>query len=224
MGDLISLDACRQARVERGARSRPARSRVKFYFDLASPYTYLAVERVDRMFPGVEWCPALSEALYVGDPIADSAARERAQADVMDRAHELRMPLVWPERYPAGRAAMRVAALAAEQDRAAPFVLAASRLAFCGGFDLDDPEVLAEAAAAACLGLDDCLRAAGERSRDGALELVGLRLLASGADRLPVLRVGRTLFCGEERIAEAAAAWRSPVEPLREPAAELPAG
>jgi hypothetical protein len=40
------------------------------------------------------------------------------------------------------------------------------------------------------------------------MEATGLRLLAQGADRLPVLRVGRTLFCGEHRIAEAAAAVR----------------
>ena len=31
-------------------------------------------------------------------------------------------------------------------------------------------------------------------------------LLAAGADRLPALRVGRMLFCGEERLLEAAAA------------------
>ena len=66
---------------------------------------------------------------------------------------------------------MRVAALAAaEGGHAAPFVLAASRLAFCGGFDLDDPEVLAEAAAAAGLELPEVLAAAGDRSRDGEME------------------------------------------------------
>jgi hypothetical protein len=37
---------------------------------------------------------------------------------------------------------------------------------------------------------------------------VGRRLLAAGADRLPALRVGRALFWGEERVAEAAAAAR----------------
>jgi 2-hydroxychromene-2-carboxylate isomerase len=120
------------------------------------------------------------------------------------------MPLVWPDGYPAGApVAMRVAALAAaEGGRAAPFVLAASRLAFCGGFDLDDPEVLAEAAAAAGLELPEVLAAGGDRSRDGEMEATALRLLAQGATRLPVLRVGRTLYCGESRIAEAAAALR----------------
>ena len=41
---------------------------------------------------------------------------------------------------------MRAAHYASQQGRGAAFVLAAGRLAFCGGFDLDDPELLAEAA------------------------------------------------------------------------------
>ena len=62
---------------------------------------------------------------------------------------------------------MRVAAYAAEHDRGAAFTLAACRLAFCGGFDLEDPEVLAEAAAAAGLGLEESLRAAGDSAATG---------------------------------------------------------
>ena len=43
-------------------------------------------------------------------------------------------------------AAMRVAHYAAQQGRGGAFVLAATRLAFAGGFDLDDLEILTEAA------------------------------------------------------------------------------
>jgi 2-hydroxychromene-2-carboxylate isomerase len=103
---------------------------------------------------------------------------------------------------------MRVAACAAESGRGAAFVLAASRLAFCGGFDLDDPEILAEAAAAAGVVLDDCLRAARAESRDGEIECAGRALLAAGADRLPALRVGRALYWGEERVGDAVTAAR----------------
>jgi 2-hydroxychromene-2-carboxylate isomerase len=199
MGELISLAERRAARAE--ASAPPTRPRVSFFFDLASPWTYLAAERVDRRFAEVRWQPATGEALPAG---RDSAALRCA---VEARAEELQMPLVWPEPQPvAGRSAMRVAALAAEHGRAAAFVLAAGRLAFCGGYDVDDPEILAEAAAAADLGLEDCLRAAGELRRDGPMERAALRLLAQGADALPVLVVGRTLFCGEHRLPEAAAA------------------
>lgn len=209
MGHVISLDERRKARLAADDRPR-ARAKVTFFFDLASPFTYLAAERVDRLFPNVAWRPALTEALHAGDPLAAEPDREADQRAAEDRAATLQMPLVWPDGYPSGaRVAMRVASLAAaENSGAAPFVLAASRLAFCGGFDLDDPEVLAEAAAAAGLGLPEVLAAAGDRSRDGEMEATGLRLLAQGATRLPVLKVDRTLFCGEHRIAEAAASIR----------------
>jgi 2-hydroxychromene-2-carboxylate isomerase len=95
--------------------------------------------------------------------------------------------------------------MAADRDLAAPFVLAAGRLAYCGGYDLDDPETIAEAAAAAGLGLEETLAAAGDQGRDGPLEAAARRLLAGGADHLPVLQVGRVLFAGEHRVAEAAA-------------------
>jgi 2-hydroxychromene-2-carboxylate isomerase len=200
MGELISLAERRAARAE--AHAPPVRPRVSFFFDLASPWTYLAAERVDRRFAEVRWQPAVGEAL---PGARDLAAQRRA---VEERAAELQLPLVWPEPQPAAaRSAMRVAALAADRGRGAEFVLAASRLAFCGGYDVDDPEILAEAAAAADLGLDECLRAAGELRRDGPMERAALRLLAHGADELPVLIVGRTLFCGEHRLPEAAAAF-----------------
>jgi 2-hydroxychromene-2-carboxylate isomerase len=200
MGELISLAERRAARAE--AHAPPARPRVGFFFDLASPWTYLAAERVDRRFADVRWQPAIGEAL----PGARELASQRRAAE--QRADELQLPLVWPEAQPAaGRSAMRVAALAAEHGRSAEFVLAASRLAYCGGYDIDDPEILAEAAAAADLGLDECLRAAGELRRDGPMEQAALRLLAQGADELPVLVVGRSLFCGEHRVPEAAAAF-----------------
>ena len=95
---------------------------------------------------------------------------------------QLRVPLLWPEGDlgAATTAAMRVASFAAERGRAAAFAQAAMRLAWCGGFELDDPEVLAEAAAAAGLGLDDALAAAGDVAHDGPMEMTARRLLAAG--------------------------------------------
>jgi hypothetical protein len=56
--------------------------------------------------------------------------------------------------------------------------------------------------------LDDCLAAAGDERRDGAIEHAGRALLATGADRLPALRIGRALYWGERRVAEALTAAR----------------
>jgi 2-hydroxychromene-2-carboxylate isomerase len=182
---------------------RQGGSRPTLFFDLASPYTYLAAERAERMFPGLQWRPACSAALQCGE-----LSGEGVWGAVAARAELLRLPLVVPvgARTHAFPGAMRVAALACERGRACAFVLAASRLAFCGGFDLDDPEILAEAAAAAGMGLRETLAAAGDAGRDGPIEEAGRLLLAAGAERLPALRVGRLLFCGEDRLSDAAAA------------------
>jgi 2-hydroxychromene-2-carboxylate isomerase len=221
MGEVIWLDQrrlTRGARHDRGAgagRETVAPTPATLWFDLGSPATYFAAERAERMFPGLSWRPVLSVARGAQGP-ASAAFRERAARMAIARAAELRMPLVWPESHPdTGRAAMRVAAYAAERAQASAFVLAASRLAFCGGFDLHDPEILAEAAAAAALPLDECLLAAGDRSRDEVMEAAGRDLAARGVDRLPVLEVGARLFCGEERLAQAAAAVRDPLLPQR---------
>ena len=203
MGDVISL-LDRRRELAAGSPHRPSArfARTTFSFDLALPQTYLAAERVDQMFPGVRWQPAYASAVWEGGVPFD-----RLSARAEERASLLGVPLIWPEPLPTDvRLAMRLASLASELGRGAAYVLAAGRLAFCGGFDLGDPEVLAEAAAAAGLPLDDCLAAAKDPARDRAIEDAGRRLAAMGADQLPALRVGRRLFSGEERLPEAVAA------------------
>jgi 2-hydroxychromene-2-carboxylate isomerase len=208
VGELIRLEDRRAGRSTR--RSDGAVSRPIVHFDLACPFSYLALERVDRLLERVRWRPTCADALHRGDPWADlggTAARVAAER----RARELRLPLVWPPHNPApAQGAMRAAHYAAEMRRGGEFALAAARLAFCGGFDLEDPEVLAEAAAAAGIPLDACLQAARDPGRDAQLEHAARRLLAAGADRLPVVRLGRVLYCGERGVARAAAVRRAP--------------
>ena len=201
MGELIDLAERRELLRRRAPAGRAERVRAQFFFDLACPFTYLAAERVERSFDDVVWTPAAAPALRGASAGARRLAEERAAA--------LRLPLVWPDRHPAGApAAMRVAALAAERGRGAAFVLAATRLAFCGGYDLDDPETLAEAAAAAGIPHEACAEAAVDVARDAAIEGTGRALVAAGADRLPGLRIGRTLYWGERRAGDAVLAAR----------------
>lgn len=211
MGVVTSLDSYRlvAARRRQTARLRQTPRRVAvrptFYFDLASPYTYLAAERAERMFAGLQWVPASGEALRCGAFVAHD---ERAAA--VRRAALLDLPLVWPP-DPSARVvdAMRVASLAAERGLGAAFVLAASRLAFCGGYAIDDPEILAEAASAAGIDAHEMLRAARDVGRDAPIREAGRELLAAGANRLPALRVGGIVFCGEDRLSAAVAAARA---------------
>jgi 2-hydroxychromene-2-carboxylate isomerase len=195
MGELIVLAErlADRSRV-RGQQATPA-----FFFDLACPFSYFAAERVERLLGEVEWIPAADR------PVAQrelSSFRSKAER----RAAELRLPLVWPEPFPVSvPGALRAAARASQLGAGPRFALAAARLAFCGGFDLEDPEVLAEAAAAAGLTLDQCLAAAGDQALDRSLKATANGLRAQGVGRLPVVRVGGRLFDGERRLLEAAA-------------------
>ena len=210
MGNVVSLEQHREKRSQaQGLLAadgpRELRPAVTFAFDLSSPWTYLAAERVERLLPDTAWQPVVPE------PAIAAAQGDDERVAVEARAGALGMPLIWPERRGGGgQGAARAAAWAAEQGQAPAFVLAACRLAFCGGFDLEDPETIAEAAAAAGLGLDACLLAALDPVYDEALVAAGRRLRARGADRLPVVSAGDDLFCGEQRLAEAAAALSAP--------------
>jgi 2-hydroxychromene-2-carboxylate isomerase len=208
MGGVIALA---EHRARRRAQPRPRRrgAPLVFYFDLGCPYSYLVLERVDRLLPGVLWRPTLTEDLQTTDPWTDEYARATAER----RARELGLPLIWPAKNARSpRRAMRAALHAIEHDRIAQFALAAARLAFCGGYDLDDPAIIAEAAAAASLDPDRVLRAAHNERLDEALEESGRRLLAAGATCLPAFGVDRSLHCGETSIGLAAAALRGTTE------------
>jgi 2-hydroxychromene-2-carboxylate isomerase len=202
MGELIFF-AERRADRSRGTGSvRPA-----FFFDLGCPFSYLMTERIERVLGEVEWIPTAGSVLRDDAEWSGSAA-VRAHAETC--AVALRLPLVWPDHFPGETpAALRAATYAAEIGAGGRFALAASRLAFCGGFDLEDPEILAEAAAAASIGLRDCLAAAGDLTRDGGLHATARGLLLKGVRRLPAIRIGDHWFDGDGALASAQAYLRS---------------
>lgn len=237
MGDLIFLDQRRDAhRRRRAVADRPgvggggrgaalSLTRATFFFDLACPLSYLAAERVERTLGDADWVPVALPA-EAEEPATRPWDELRQQAE--HRARQLRLPLVWPERFPAQTPrALRAAGHAAELGAGAAFALAASRLAFCGGFDLDDPETLAEAAAAAGVPLDDCLSAAADPARDQPLQATAGRLRSLGMRRLPALglqawgrpRSGEGV---EPRIVEGEAAVFAALDLLRDGRRERP--
>lgn len=166
-----------------------------FFYDLACPFSYLVAERVERVMGEVEWIPAPAVGLDGGA----LWTRFEAMRGLAEReARAVRLPLVWPDQFPANtRHALRAASYAAENGAGASFALAAMRLAFCGGFDLEDSEILGEASAAAGLSVDACLSAARDSTRDLPLWATARGLHKRGVRRLPALRLGRRWLEGE---------------------------
>jgi len=193
MGDVIVL----ADRIADRSRA-PVGARPAFFFDLACPLCYLAAEQVERLFSTVDWVPTAAAGLGGAHSIDQYERAER-------RAAALRLPLVWPDRFAAAvPTALRASAHATDAGTGDRFALAASRLAFCGGFDLEDPEILAEAGAAAGIPLEETLHAAGDHGRDVQLYATARGLRRRGLSTLPVIRVGRRWFQGEYAVAAAA--------------------
>jgi 2-hydroxychromene-2-carboxylate isomerase len=201
MGELIHLTALRAERDGRRPDVLPA-----FFFDVSDPLSYLMAEQVERSLGEVHWVAVDGTALR--DRAAEQdGLREHAEA----RARALRLPLVWPDTFPASTpCAQRAAAFACEIGAGPQFALAASRLAFCGGFDLEDPEALTEAAAAAGVPLDSCLEAAGERWRDEELAEMAEVLRAHDIFELPAVSIGGRWFAGDAALQQAGAVAAEP--------------
>lgn len=198
MGEVIEL------KDRLADRSRPRGGvRAAFFYDVVCPFSYLVAERVERVLGEVEWVPAPAVGLDGGARWARfEATRELAERHAL----AARLPLVWPDQFPADtRHALRAASYAAENGVGAIFALAAARLAFCGGFDLEDPEIIGTAAAAAGLPLDACLLAARDQARDRTLWATSRGLQVRGVKALPALRLGRRFIEGERILSEGAA-------------------
>jgi 2-hydroxychromene-2-carboxylate isomerase len=163
-----------------------------FLFDITSPWSWLAGERVNDVLGFVpEWQPVLAPAADV-----DRAAVERA-------AVEQGLPVPrWPEPFPFDGALVTQAATFAKQTgRTVAFSLAAMRQAFAAGRDLSDEDNVLIAAAACELHPRAVLKGVGMRSvRDAVVTAESL-----GVDRLPALRVDGRLYTGPDAPELAAA-------------------
>jgi len=217
MGEVTVLAERRaQRRPHKAASGEPGAGTagvpIDFYFDPCCPFSYLAAERIERLFSTVEWIPVAARALQTDEPWSDPRVARLLRVLAERRAAELRLPLVWPDPFPpTGTAALRVAVYAVRAGVGAAFALAAARLAFCGGFDLEDEVNLAEAAAAAGIELGACLDAAENAALDEALATNAQGLVALGVTQLPAIRVGHRWFAGEASLAEASAWARAPL-------------
>jgi 2-hydroxychromene-2-carboxylate isomerase len=192
-----------------------------FYFDLGSPYAYLAAERVNGLFAerGLqppEWQPILLGGLFKRfqrGSWALTPEREAGVAEVERRASAYGLPpLRWPEPFPANTlAAMRAATYAKQAGRTVAFALAAFRQAFAAGRDLTDPENVLLAAAACELHPNAVLKAIETAGVKDALRRATEAAADQGVKGVPSLVVDGGIFWGDDRLDEAVeAAAQSP--------------
>jgi 2-hydroxychromene-2-carboxylate isomerase len=165
------------------------------YYDVGSPFAYLAVERAAAVL-GV--APRLQPVLLGGlfklndrSSWARTEKREAGMRDVEERAARYGLPpIVWPEGWPGDYLyAMRTATALGDD-----FAIRAMRMAFAQGVDLSDPGNVRELS-----GLDDPPEEAKAQLR-AATDAAHAR----GVFGVPTLEAGGQLFWGDDRLEQAA--------------------
>jgi 2-hydroxychromene-2-carboxylate isomerase len=197
----------------------PSINRPTFFFDLGSPYAYLAAERVNALFASElgeppEWQPVLLGGLFKRfgrDSWANGPGRADGLAEVERRAAERGLPpLRWPEPFPGNTLyAMRVATYAKEIGRVVAFSLAAFRQAFAGGRDLTEPDNVLLAAAAAEMHPRAVTAAVERESVKGALREATERAGDLGVQGVPAVVVDDEAYWGDDQLERAVEAARS---------------
>ncbi len=183
-----------------------------FYFDLGSPYAYLAAERVNTVLPVVPiWQPILLGGIWQhtgGGSWAATERRAEGMAEVERRAAEYGLqPVRWPEPWPGNTlVAMRAATFAQQAGRVVAFALAAFRQAFAAGRDLTEIDNVLLAAAACELHPRAVLKGIESRSVKERLRAATEEAVERGVRGVPTIAVGKRLFWGDDRLAEVASA------------------
>jgi len=193
-------------------------NRAIFYFDLGSPYAYLAAERISGVFTEAEleqpeWQPILLGGLFKRfgrDSWANGPGRAEGIAEVERRAAAYGLaPIAWPDPFPGNTlTAMRVATFAKQTGRSVAFSLAAFRQAFAAGRDLSDPDNVMIAGAACELHPRALLKAVGTDMVKTALREATDRAAALGVEGVPSVVVEGEVFWGDDRLEEAVEAAR----------------
>ena len=189
-------------------------TRPVLYFDVGSPFAYLAAARAEAVL-GVDprWQPVLVGGLFklAGRSSwarGDEARRAAGMRDIEERAARYGLPPVrWPDPWPGDYlTAMRAATWAQSQGAAKRFAIAATQRAFVEGRDLSLVAEVLGAVEAAGLDAGAAEAAVSDPAVKLALREATEAAHARGVFGVPTVAVGAELFWGDDRLEEAARA------------------
>ncbi|MBJ7473171.1 MAG: DsbA family protein, partial [Solirubrobacteraceae bacterium] len=183
-----------------------AEPQVALYYDLGSPYGYLAAERIEALLGReVEFRPVLLGAIFGKRGHGSwslTPLRDDGIAEVERRAARYGLPPVrWPEPWPGnGLFVMRAAIVADQMRRGKAFALAAYRAAFVEGRDLSQLREIDRIATDVGL---DAVRVVEELSNPRVKQkLVDATTAAweAGVRGVPTVLVGDVPYFGDDQL------------------------
>jgi 2-hydroxychromene-2-carboxylate isomerase len=184
----------------------------ELYFDLGSPYAYLAMERAESVFgQPVTLVPVLVGAIFGWrghGSWALTSERATGMAEIERRAREYGLPpMDWPPDWPANAlAAMRCATWAGRKRRLEEFAQVVGRRQWAHAADIADVEVLAGCAGEVGLDAEEMLHDIQMPELKEQLRATTERAWQAGVKGVPTVGVGERLFFGDDRLEQAAAA------------------
>jgi 2-hydroxychromene-2-carboxylate isomerase len=185
-------------------------TRTTLYFDLGSPYGYLAMARAEQVLgEAPDPAPILLGAIFKWrgwGSWVETDERPAQAAEVERRAREYGLPpFAWPEDWPwGGLAAMRAATWAQNLGAGREFALAAYRREFVEGRGIGEVEALVEIAEAVGLPADELPGALAAPALKEQLRSATEAAWERGVRGVPTLALGEALFYGDDRLEEAA--------------------
>jgi len=186
-----------------------------FYYDLSSPYAYLAAERIDDVLPvRAVWEPiafgALIRAIGKVPWSLKPGTRDAGMREIEERAAARGLPPVrWPEGWPDRSYSLlplRAVLVARGSDRHRELTLALYRVAFVEGRALNDADAVAAAVEAVGLDSSEVLAGGEDPAIKVQLREATDRAQERGVTGVPTVSVNGRLFWGDDRLDEAAQA------------------
>lgn len=182
------------------------------YYDLASPYAYLAVARAaDVLGEQPRLQPVLVGAIFGWrgrGSWALTEERDAGEAEIERRAARYGLPPIrWPQGWPLNSlSAMRAAMWADRQGAGEAFARAVFEREFAHGEDISDIALLDEIARG--VGVENTREAVADPAIKQALREATEQAWERGVQGVPTLEAGRRLYFGDDRLEEAASATR----------------
>ncbi|GAC1631929.1 MAG: 2-hydroxychromene-2-carboxylate isomerase [Nevskia sp.] len=182
---------------------------IEFFWDAASPYTYLASTRIEalaaRTGATVSWRPFLLgkvfEATANRAPATIPAKGRHLFQDIQFWARHYGVPLVFPKVFPVNSVAALRAGLAADlAGKGGDYARAVMKAYWADGLDISQPEAIVAAAAAAGLDGAVLLAQTQEAAIKDRLRANTEEAVQRGAFGAPTFFVGRQMFWGNDRL------------------------